>query len=148
MAGRASHAQTGDSLEIHYGTARQSTVSGLKDVSDFAIAGMESACQGLAIRRSSRVADALFPPATALGNGDDGKPSKTREAKVAVFHTAERSDPKTGLPERDAGSARHTAAIRQCPVEGHRPESCSAGSKPAAHVDSRRDVPPRGGVVC
>ena len=45
------------------------------------------------------------------GKGGDGKPSKTREVKVAVFHTAERSDPKTGLPERDAGSARHTAAI-------------------------------------
>ena len=45
------------------------------------------------------------------GTGEDGKPSKTREAKVAVFHTAERKDPKTGLPERDAGSARHTAAI-------------------------------------
>ena len=30
---------------------------------------------------------------------------------MAVFHTAERKDPKTGLPERDAGSARHTAAI-------------------------------------
>ena len=45
------------------------------------------------------------------GTGEDGKPSKTREAKVAVFHTAERKDPKTGLAERDAGSARHTAAI-------------------------------------
>ena len=45
------------------------------------------------------------------GTGEDGKPSKTREAKVAVFHTAERRDPKTGLAERDAGSARHTAAI-------------------------------------
>ena len=44
------------------------------------------------------------------GTGDDGQPTKTREAEVAVFHTAERS-PKTGLPERDAGSARHTAAI-------------------------------------
>ena len=44
------------------------------------------------------------------GTGDDGQPAKTREAKVAVFHTAERS-PKTGLPERDAGSARHSAAI-------------------------------------
>ena len=45
------------------------------------------------------------------GTGEDGRPSKTREAKVAVFHTAERRDPKTGLAERDAGSARHTAAI-------------------------------------
>ena len=45
------------------------------------------------------------------GTGEDGRPSKTREAKVAVFHTAERRNPKTGLPERDAGSARHTAAI-------------------------------------
>ena len=45
------------------------------------------------------------------GTGKDGRPSKTREAKVAVFHTAERKDPKTGLPQRDAGSARHTAAI-------------------------------------
>ncbi len=45
------------------------------------------------------------------GTGEDGKPSKTREAKAAVFHTAERKDPKTGLAERDAGSARHTAAI-------------------------------------
>ena len=44
------------------------------------------------------------------GTGDDGQPTKTREAKVAVFHTAERN-PKTGLPERAAGSARHTAAI-------------------------------------
>ena len=44
------------------------------------------------------------------GTGEDGQPAKTREAKVAVFHTAERS-PRTGLPERDAGSARHTAAI-------------------------------------
>ena len=45
------------------------------------------------------------------GTGEDGRPSKTREAKVAVFHTAERRNAKTGLPERDAGSARHTAAI-------------------------------------
>ena len=44
------------------------------------------------------------------GTGDDGQPTKTREAKVAVFHTAERNT-KTGLPERAAGSARHTAAI-------------------------------------
>ena len=29
---------------------------------------------------------------------------------MAVFHTAERN-PKTGLPERTAGSARHTVAI-------------------------------------
>ena len=45
------------------------------------------------------------------GAGEDGRPSKTREAKVAVFHTAERRNPKTGLPEREAGSARPTAAI-------------------------------------
>ena len=45
------------------------------------------------------------------GTADDGKPTKTREAKVAAFHTADRRDPKTGLPERDAGSARYTAAI-------------------------------------
>ena len=45
------------------------------------------------------------------GAGKDGAPAKTREAKVAVFHTAERRNPKTGLPERDADSARHTAAI-------------------------------------
>ena len=45
------------------------------------------------------------------GTAEDGRPSKTREAKVAVFHTAERRNPRTGLPERDAGSARHTAAI-------------------------------------
>ena len=45
------------------------------------------------------------------GTGEDGQPTKTREAKVAVFHTAERRDRKTGLPERDAGSARYTAAI-------------------------------------
>ncbi len=45
------------------------------------------------------------------GTAEDGRPSKTREAKVAVFHTAERRNPKTGLPERDAGSARRTAAI-------------------------------------
>ena len=45
------------------------------------------------------------------GAAEDGMPSKTREAKVAVFHTADRRNPKTGLPERDAGSARYTAAI-------------------------------------
>ena len=45
------------------------------------------------------------------GTAEDGRPSKTREAKVAVFHTAERRNAKTGLPERDTGSARHTAAI-------------------------------------
>ena len=45
------------------------------------------------------------------GTGEDGAPSKTREAKVAVFHTADRRGAKTGLPERDADSARHTAAI-------------------------------------
>ena len=45
------------------------------------------------------------------GTGEDGRPSRTREAKVAVFHTAERRNPRTGLPERDAGSARHTAAV-------------------------------------
>lgn len=45
------------------------------------------------------------------GTGENGAPAKTREAKVAVFHTAERRNPKTGLPERDADSARHTAAI-------------------------------------
>ena len=45
------------------------------------------------------------------GTAEDGGPSRTREAKVAVFHTAQRRHPKTGLPERDAGSARSTAAI-------------------------------------
>ena len=45
------------------------------------------------------------------GTAEDGKPSKTREAKVATLYTAEGSDAKTGLPKRDAGSARHSAAI-------------------------------------
>lgn len=40
---------------------------------------------------------------------EDDEPSESWEAKVAVFHTAQRSNPKAGLPELDECSARHTA---------------------------------------
>ena len=75
------------------------------------------------------------------GTGDDGQPTKTREAKVAVFHTAERN-PKTGLPERAAGSARHTAAIDSA-------RSRDADSKPSPFArrlwQAARRVRVRGG---
>ncbi len=45
------------------------------------------------------------------GRGGEGEPAKTREAKVATFHTAEGRDARTGLPRRDAGSVRVSAAI-------------------------------------
>ena len=39
------------------------------------------------------------------GRGGEGEPAKTREAKVATFHTAEGRDARTGLPRRDIESA-------------------------------------------
>ena len=57
------------------------------------------------------------------GTAEDGKPSKTREAKVAVFHTAERRNPKAGLPERDAGPARCAAAIDSARSKDADPEA-------------------------
>ena len=45
------------------------------------------------------------------GTGEDGRPSKTREAQVAVFHTAERKDPKTGRHLHRGRLARPGAAL-------------------------------------
>ena len=57
------------------------------------------------------------------GAGKDGGPAKTREAKVAVFHTAERREPE----DRAAGAGRGFGAAhggdRKRPVEGRRPEA-------------------------
>ena len=53
------------------------------------------------------------------GNRDDGREMLAREAKVAVFHTAERRNPRTGLPERDAGSARHDERLKALATLGH-----------------------------
>ena len=50
-------------------------------------------------------------PSERRGAGREGGPAKTREAKVATCHTAETRDPKTGLPERDAGSVRVSGAM-------------------------------------
>ena len=50
------------------------------------------------------------------GRGGEGEPAKTREAKLVTFHTAGERDKRTGLPQRDEGSVRVSAAIgrRRC----------------------------------
>ena len=65
-------------------------------------------------------------PSQRLGAGRGGEdgPAKTREAKVATFHTAEGRDKRTGLPRRDAGSGRVSAAIESA-------ASCDADPEPS-----------------
>lgn len=61
---------------------------------------------------------------------------------MAVFHTAERRDPKTGLPEWDWGSAPHTAAIDSARSKDADPSvvesSCGALVASAAKTLGRR----------
>ena len=63
------------------------------------------------------------------GVAEGGGPAKTREAKVVVFHTAERRGAETGLPERDAGSARHSAAIDSAGSKDADPEPSPFGKR-------------------
>ena len=49
-------------------------------------------------------------PSERRGSGREGGPAKTREAKVATFHTAQGRG-ADGLPERDAGSVRVSGAV-------------------------------------
>ena len=63
------------------------------------------------------------------GRGGEGEPAKTREAKVATFHTARKRDGKTGLPLRDAGSVRVSAAIESAASRDADPEPSPFGGR-------------------
>ena len=63
------------------------------------------------------------------GRGGEGEPAKTREAKVATFHAAEGIDGKTGLPRRDAGSVRVSAAIESAASRDADPEPSPFGGR-------------------
>ena len=60
--------------------------------------------------------------------GRDGEPAKTREAKVATFHTAEGRD-ANGLPRRDAGSVRVSAAIESAASRDADPQPSPFGRR-------------------
>ena len=64
-----------------------------------------------------------------VGRGGEGEPAKTREAKVATFHAAEGRDGKTGLPRRDAGSVRVSAAIESAASRDADPEPSPFGGR-------------------
>ena len=63
------------------------------------------------------------------GRGGEGEPAKTREAKVATFHTAEGRDKKSGLPQRDEGSVRVSAAIESAASRDADPQPSPFGQR-------------------
>ena len=61
------------------------------------------------------------------GHGGDGGRAKTREAKLATFHTTERRDRKNGLRRRDEDSLRVSAAIESAASCGADPQPRRSG---------------------
>ena len=66
---------------------------------------------------------------SGAGRGVEGEPAKTREAKVATFHTAEGRDKSTGLPRRDEGSVRVSAAIESAASRDADPQPSPFGQR-------------------
>lgn len=66
--------------------------------------------------------------AAGRGREEDGEPSKTREAKVAVLHRAGRSDPMTACCERGA-HRRPLARPSGCGRSGAQSTALPSGTK-------------------